>query len=901
MSSFADESLIQEFLAEGRDHLTSIEPDLLSMESGAAQAGSETVNRVFRAIHSIKGAAGFFGYENLKNLSHVMESVLMKVRDGALAIDSTIMDVLLAGLDILNTMFDDIQSSETIATAEVIAKCQSLLEGGPGEKQKSETIPVPSQEEETKQEFVVDANLLADAKKHGRGLYILKVSLGQDLEKKQRSPITFIDTLESTGTVLETQLDISEVKDLNNCLEVDLSWRILYSTVLEKDLLLFALDLPAEQVQDVENPQGEPVSKKAKEAARIASEETAATVQSEMPTEATPEARPASPAKEDKASPATGETIRVRVDILNQVMNEAGELVLVRNQLIRTLEQQSADIPGLSRILQNLDAVTSMLQERIMQTRLQPIGNVFTKIPRIVRDISHKMGKEIEIETTGGDVELDKSILELLSDPLTHIIRNCCDHGIETPDVRERAGKSRGGKIFLSAFHESGQVSIMIVDDGKGIDAEAVVRKAIASGAITKAQAEAMSPQERLNLIFLAGLSTAKEVSEVSGRGVGMDVVRANIEKLGGHIELESEVGVGTTVLLRLPLTLAIIPSLIVRVSGQRFAVPQVNITELVWIRAAEISQKIEKLGNADVLRLRGHLLPLVHLADVLGLERRFYNPTTKATEPDRRALNTDRRSQAAMEDSDSERRGSRGDRRSHWRGDLNILILKSGSDQFGIIVEELEEVEEIVVKPLSRYLKECKCFAGSTIMGDGHVVMILDAAGVSHKAQLSFSEVEAESRRREEERLRAASTESKKSSVLLFHNHPEELFAVPLQSLTRIEAFDLSSIEKIGEEEYVNLRGDAIPLIRLDRCLSARPFPPETREGYLIVPNDACGRAGILASQIVDTVEAPIPSSKDPEAQAGRIGSVILNNRLTQFLDPAALLASNLSRRETN
>lgn len=424
-----------------------------------------------------------------------------------------------------------------------------------------------------------------------------------------------------------------------------------------------------------------------------------------------------------------------------------------------------------------------------------------------------------------------------------------------------------------------------------GIDSDKLVNKAISNGILSKEQSKQMTPQEKLDLIFLPGLSTAEKVSEVSGRGVGMDVVKTNIEKLGGHVELDSVLGEGSTVLLRLPLTLAIIPSLIVRVEKQRFAVPQVNIVELVWVRAGEVSKRIEQLGSIDVLRLRGKLLPLVRLADVLRIKMTFVGDETLEPGEERRHRIADRRG-GDFENLDQEHRVCDKDRRQNWQNDFNILVLRVGSNQFGIIVDELFETEEIVVKPLSRFIKSCKCFTGATIMGDGQVAMILDAAGISTKAQLSFAEAETENQKREEERLVTASNTAEIRNVLLFENNPEETFAFPVDAITRLESFRISDIKKVGSREYFNLLGKSTPLLRLENQISVRSFPEDSKEAFLLIPKPSYGRAGILASNIVDAVETNVALNQDESESRGVEGSAMLNDKLTVFLDPKELFS---------
>ncbi|MDH4317799.1 MAG: chemotaxis protein CheA, partial [Desulfobulbaceae bacterium] len=336
-------------------------------------------------------------------------------------------------------------------------------------------------------------------------------------------------------------------------------------------------------------------------------------------------------------------TIRVNVSLLDQLMNMAGELVLARNQLLQTIGAK--DYRNLDASGQRIDLVTSELQEAIMLTRMQPIGNVFNKFPRVVRDLAKKLGRQIDLTIVGKDVELDKTIIEAINDPLTHLIRNSVDHGIEKPNDRLQKGKSPRGIIILKAYHEAGQVVIEISDDGKGIDGDKILAVAINKGLVPPEQAKMMSVKEKINLILLPGFSTAEKVTDVSGRGVGMDVVKTNLDKLGGSIEIESEVGKGSNIRIKLPLTLAIIPSQIIMTGGERYAIPQVNLEELLLIPAAKVKERVERVGDAEVVRLRGNLLPLLRLADVLGIERTFDDPETGEPQPDKRINIADRRS----------------------------------------------------------------------------------------------------------------------------------------------------------------------------------------------------------------------------------------------------------------
>jgi two-component system chemotaxis sensor kinase CheA len=577
-------------------------------------------------------------------------------------------------------------------------------------------------------------------------------------------------------------------------------------------------------------------------------------------------------------------------------MNLAGELVLGRNQLLRAVNAYRNEIPGLGAILQNVNQVTTEMQEGIMQTRMQPIGTVFNRFPRIIRDMSRQLSKQIEVNIEGADVELDKSIVEMLVDPLTHIIRNCADHAIESPADRKKARKNPTGLVHLHAFHEGGQINIAISDDGRGIDAKKVLEKAVSKGLVSKAEAAEMTEREIVQLVFAPGFSTAEQVTDISGRGVGMDVVRTNVEKLGGHVEVETEVGMGTTVRLRLPLTLAIIPSMIVGVADHRFAIPQVNVVEFVWVKASEVATRIEQVQGALVLRLRDKLLPLVRLADVLGIPRVFQDPETGTEQPDRREAIADRRSLGLAAAAASPER--EGDRRLDWRSDYNIIVLRVGKNLYGVIVDELYDIEEIVVKPLSAFIQGNKCFSGATILGDGRVIMILDAGGLSTVAQLHFTDLQAEElRRAEEEKRSAALKASRRRSVILFEAATGERFAVPQDHVLRLERIVKSRIEFIGDREYIEYRGEGLPLLRLDQHLEVRPLEAGLEELFLVIPkvpgqnSTARPPAGILISEILDALDVEVELKKVEFDGPGLLGSAVVQDHLTLFLDPVSLL----------
>ncbi len=886
MSEHQDDSLLQDFLSESAEHLESIEPDLLALEKQAPQVSQEIVNRIFRAIHSIKGASGFFGFERLKQVSHLMESVLMRVRDGVLIPHPHVVEPLLMGVDLLNVMVDDIHRSENLDTSALEDALRHYSKADTPFVVGSEDFALPKPNHNTDESrasrnvvntapsFYVESERLANAKRMGQFVYVATLDTNLHLFDMHRSYDDFINNIESIGTVLA-----STVSELESNAPPP-SFNVLFSTVLEKDLVLHALELEEAQLADYEVPIVDESIHTPQTDARFYNE--------------TPEVKVEAPAT--STTEVSYDTLRVRVDLLNTLMDFAGELVLARNQLMRAVQsdkQLSTKNEAFAQVLDSINTVTNQLQDHIMQTRMQPIENVFRRFPRIVRDLSKQLNKKIQLQMIGQDVELDKSILEGLSDPLTHMIRNACDHGIEATEKRKALGKPVSGTITLHAFHEAGQIHLRIEDDGKGIDTQALGRKAIANGVMSQAEFDDLSHQEKLNLIFHAGLSTAEAVTDLSGRGVGMDVVRANIEALGGHVYLESSLGKGSAVVLQLPLTLAIIPCLVVGVGEERFAVPRVNLLELVRVKANEVHQRIERIGEASVLRLRGNWLPLVKLADVLNLQQP--NDT-------RRHIEDARFSDPVKVEQIPEIR------RQSPESDYTLLVLSVGMNQYGLIVDEAYDIEDIVVKPLSTLIKNVRAFSGTTIMGDGSVAMICDVVGIATQSELDFSGVQTEQLRRQElEKQRQGTTNVdgfefdaagnllspllEKQSVLLFQNQPQEPFAIPLAEVLRLEYVQSKKIESVGNREFVRVHHETISIIRLEQYLNVRSSNQDDENGYLILPLAGKGKVGIWVTDIIDSLEVDYRLDTDLIEDPCLYGSALIQDHVTLLLNVNALL----------
>ncbi len=543
-------------------------------------------------------------------------------------------------------------------------------------------------------------------------------------------------------------------------------------------------------------------------------------------------------------------TIRVDVGLLDKVMNLVGELVLARNQILQFANRMK-DTSFLA-ASQRLNLITTELQEGVMKTRMQPIGNIWGQFPRTVRDVALGCHKEISIEMEGKETELDKTIIEAIKDPLTHLVRNSVDHGIELPEDRVKAGKDRTGRLILRAFHEGGQVNIEISDDGAGLNAERIRKKAVERAVITAEQATRMTEREIFNLIFLPGFSTAEKVTNVSGRGVGMDVVKTNVEKIGGTVDVQSTLGRGTTVRVKIPLTLAIIPALVVTCSGDRYAIPQVSLLELVRLEADKVAKGIEMVQGAPVHRLRGRLLPLVYLTRVLDL------PGVE----DPRAQNRDA---------------------------VNIVVLQAEGRQFGLVVDQINDTEEIVVKPLGKQLKGVNTFAGATIMGDGKVALILDALGLAQSANV-ISELQNRAIATTEASLGEKSV-GNRQTLLLFQTGKNGRMAVPLSLVARLEEFASSKVENTGKQQVVQYRGQIMPLIRISDAVElpesdAQETTVDPQAPLQVVVYAEQGRSvGLVVERILDIVDEDVVLDRMAE-RSGILGTAVVQKRVTDMLD---------------
>ena len=940
-----DDSLMEELIAESKEHLEAIEPHLMALEENPGAVAPEAVNSIFRAVHSIKGGFGFFSMNHIKELAHSMENVMGLVRDGELTVTPAIVDVLLSGTDKLRVLIDDVHASDNISIDEDMAQLSKILDAqqqGSSEKEAGDSAATP---------------MTGETPESAEALEILRTpgsdALADDASNRLGELLHLLHDQVAEGGKAYAEDLLGDYDACVSTMGLDGLLREVLVEKLEKLAPFLPTPAPTEQAAPQDASALPPPPRESS---------------APSPVEKPPEKSTAG----TKESTAT-QSLRVRVDLLDNLMNLAGELVLGRNRIKRTLadklssgmaanpqlgrlkEQLSAsrkclddsvrasgngsaqalagtvakefdninsclrqlldstfsDLPGIGGAVQDIDTVTSELQGGIMSTRMQLVGSVFSKFPRVIRDMNRKLGKEMELTIVGENVELDKSIIEALGDPLTHLIRNSADHGIEAPEAREAAGKPTQGTIELIARHEGGQVYIEIIDDGAGIDAKRLKGKAVERGTLTEKDAAEMSDREALRLIFAPGFSMAEKVSDVSGRGVGMDVVRSNIEKIGGTVDIETTLGQGSRITLKLPLTLAIMPALIIQHEGRVFAMPQVDIEELVRIRACDAAQRIESVHGKPAMRLREKVLPLVSLSEVLGIEGTFLD-STRDRKPDRRQHFLDRRANdlaaddsahddlaaddlaaddsahddsAHDADADAARPRHDRDRRYSRRSAFNVVVLRAGPNRYGIIVEKLMDSEEIVVKPLPDHLKKCPAYAGVTIMGDGRIAMILDATGMSAAGRLRFG-TDLEEAESIQSHAYNREIMKEKQSLLLFRNATSEHFAISLSMIKRIEKIDQSAIEKVDNKEFLKYESSSLRLLRLHDFLPVKAPEQRSEKCFVIVPRLVRHPMGIIVSAVEDVLETSAPLDAETITGTGILGSLIVGGAMLICVD---------------
>jgi two-component system chemotaxis sensor kinase CheA len=809
------DDLLREFLTETSESLDTVDNQLVRFEQDPNNA--KILDNIFRLVHTIKGTCGFLGLPRLEALAHAGETLMGKFRDG-MPVTAEAVTLILSSIDRIKEILSGLEATEAEpdgSDEDLIVKLQEMVEHG------MEAMSAPAA-------AIAPAAPVAPAAP-AKSAVEQGTRVTETLERPLRPGEVSLDELERAFR--ETEIEQST----KGTLVPQVLERPLRPGEVPLDDLERAFRETATEVAPAPN---QPAA--AAKAAKPASPRTAASksvVEFEV----------------QEADKVANQSIRVNVDTLEHLMTMVSELVLTRNQLLeisRRNEDTEFKVP-----LQRLSNVTAELQEGVMKTRMQPIGNAWQKLPRIVRDLSSELHKQIELEMHGADTELDRQVLDLIKDPLTHMVRNSADHGLETPAERAAAGKPEQGTIRLSAYHEGGHIIICIADNGRGLNTERIKAKAVANGLVSEAELEKMTEAQIHKFIFAPGFSTAAAITSVSGRGVGMDVVRTNIDQIGGTIDVKSVAGEGSSVTIKIPLTLAIVSALIVEAAGDRFAIPQLSVVELVRARANS-EHRIERIKDTAVLRLRNKLLPLMHLKKLLKIDD-----------------------------------GSSSDPENGF-----IVVTQVGSQTFGIVVDGVFHTEEIVVKPMSTKLRHIDMFSGNTILGDGAVIMIIDPNGIAKALGASGS---ASHEISDENAAQRASAAEQLTSLLVFRAGSAQPKAVPLGLVTRLEEIATDKIELSNGRYMVQYREQLMPLVQMNgvsvQTSGAQP---------ILVFADDRRSMGLVVDEIIDIVEEKL-NIEVTGSEAGILGSAVIKGQATEVIDVGHFLpmafADWFTRKEMN
>ena len=690
------------FLDETKEHLQNLNTCILELE--ADPEATDTINEIFRAAHSLKGMAGTMGYKRMQTLTHDMENVFSEVRNGNIKVQPEMIDVLFRCLDALQEYTDNIQNTADEGTndnEELIRQLNDILNGSSAaksaEEKKPETAAAAPAATETEVEKWNDialddaqVNVIKEAQKMGKKVYGLNVCIQENCILKAARAFLVFKAVEELAEIIISVPSAQDVEDE----KFDRDFTLIVLSDAELDAVIRA----AEDVSEIEKVTGAPIVlennshyKAAAEGEKTPVAEKTEDSAAPAPTAAVAAPQPAvkaasAPAAKKQAlsKPVVNRTVRVDIEKLDSLMNLVSELIIAKNSLVSVSSQEQTNMnSAFNEQIEYLEQVTTNLHESVMKVRMVPIESVVNKFPRMIRDLSKKLDKKLELYMSGEETELDRTVVDEIGDPLMHLLRNSADHGIESAEVRAQRGKPAVGSIFLDAYQDGNNVVIEVRDDGNGIDTEAVRAKAVERGTVTPEQAANLTEKEIINLLFMPSFSTAKQVTDVSGRGVGLDVVRSKIESLSGEVEVKSKLGEGSTWTIRLPLTLAIIQALMVVVGDEKYAISLGSIQTLEDISPSDI----KLVQNKEVINLRGQVIPLIRLNKVLDIE-------SKKSKDE----------------------------------NLVVVIVKKGDRMAGLVIDELIGQQEIVIKSLGKYIKQCKFISGATILGDGEIALILDA-----------------------------------------------------------------------------------------------------------------------------------------------------------------------------
>ncbi|MCL2807865.1 MAG: chemotaxis protein CheA [Coriobacteriia bacterium] len=844
--------LLGEFEAEAISHIGVIETAFLDMNDHTCD--TDMMSNVFRAAHSLKGTAGFFKLKKIVDVSHELESFFTQIKDESIVISDDIVDVVLRSVDCLRLLIDNMQDDDAIEIEQIIKELRSY--SGVARHVDIEEVGIPF---DFKDPLISKA--LEEAARFGHRVYYVHINYNRSLGKLYTHPEILIQNILSVATIVEAlvrphsvtgteEITIRELdqgliaqKLVSVIIKHDTSTlELLVTSILEHDLFSIAIEVDKRHIRSLER---EAMLKK--EQAKI-SEGKAAVA-----------GVPHTGSKLHEAK--DNYSIRLNIATINTLLDLANEMILTRNQLFSVMPEDRKSMPGIAPVLHNLSRLTSEIQEKVMITRMQPISVIFDKFPRIIRDTAKSLNKEISVEILRDDVTLDKYLLESLTDPITQLVKNSADHGLESSENRIKAGKPAKGVLRLNAYMHDGSAVIEVQDDGAGIDTEALKRKALEQGTSTEQQLAAMSHAEVLSLVFCPGVSTAKKVTNLSGRGVGMDIVKTNIESLGGSVEIESELCKGTTVRLKMPLTLSVIRSLIVTIDSITYAVPDLNIERIVRIWSETSTKRIERINKSLVLCLDGRIIPVVTMNEIAAKAKG--QPPVSVDE----ALD-----------------------RSQHGGVVKCLVLRAGGKSFALLIDDALDTEQVLVKPLPAYLQNCSCYSNVTVLGNGKAVTILDAEGVMRFMELDDEGLQDTYVMTKDQGCNEPS-EAKEKQVIIFKCSGSEHYAIETSDITRIEVIDPGEIQEIRRGTYINIADGTMRIVRPEDYAPVRKRAYNEEKLFVITLKESETPLGLLVRKVLDKVEARFELDKEQIQSDYLFGTSPYGEKILIFLNPQAII----------
>ena len=857
---------LDDFESEAKIHIETIETAFLDVK--ALTDDISRIDHVFRAAHSIKGTAGFFQLEKIVTVSHELESVFTLIKEGVLEINDEIADLTLQSVDCLKDLVNFIQDDSNIDITKLIKALKHYSTKNNSEENNQHDIYFPF---DINDPYV--KKTLKNSMKRGHKLYYVNIGFNRSLGKYYKNPEGMISNILSIGDITETIVGgdhfkrtdntntVTYTSEVSNALrKIDTTTlEILVTSVLDFDLFSMAVEvdkrhiisIPEDKIFDNdknESPE-EDISK------------------STVDKSGTTKENSSNGFVYAKASSQKNDfSIRLDIDVINHLLDLSGEMILSRNRLFSILANHEKSISGLNPILHDINRLTGDIQERVMLTRMQPVSTIFSKFPRIIRDMSKALDKDIELEISGGDISLDKYLLESLTDPITQIIKNSADHGLESTSRRSELNKPPKGKIKLNAYMIDDTAVVEIADDGIGIDAKALIQKGLKNGIITEDDVKSMTINDVYELMFKPGISTTENVTNLSGRGVGMDIVKTNIEKLGGSIEIDSEINIGTTVRLKLPISLSVIRTLIVKINSCEYAVPEVNVELILRIKRDNPSRRIERLNNRLVLNYDGNAVPLITIDEI---DAKAKGQNLMSPEKTLKKIN---------------------------QSDVNkCLLLKTHDRIFALLIDEAVETEQILLKPLPEFFINCLCYSGLTVLGNGNAITVLNADGI-----LRLMEIEGIPSGFLFNGDKNYDKDSKQ--IIVFKCSGSEYFALDTNEIARIDVIPAGHIQEVGSSQYTNVAGETIRIIRPENFAPVKKRRYTEQKLYIITLKNSSPPVGFLAGQLLDKIEDDFKLDKDQLISEFIYGTCAYNEKILIFLDPTAISKKlSINKRKTS